>query len=130
METWEDIRVALDALLRLLALGLIGLAGWAIKTILPLALAALREAITSWAMERWTRRADEAAATIVDPRNPASSVPAEAAKMVAGIPDAAKALGAEQADAARAIERRVSLLRTAPLAGSAPPAGPREVIGR
>ncbi|WP_419900735.1 hypothetical protein [Roseomonas sp. USHLN139] len=120
METWEEIRAALDALLRLTALGVLAALGLAVRSVLPhlpaLFIAgaqALREWLTTMAKARWDARATEAAAAILDPENPAANVAAEASKMLAGIPDAVATLGGTKDAAQAAIERRVSALRVA-----------------
>jgi hypothetical protein len=117
METWEDIRVALDALLRALAAGLLGLAGYAVLALLPVARAALTEFITTRAWRRWTDVAAGAAAEIADPTNPAASVPAKAAEMVKGLPDAARILDGGQAAAERAINRALSAIKAGEVMG-------------
>jgi hypothetical protein len=128
METWEEIRAALDVLLRLLASGLIVMAGFAVKALLPVARAALTEWITTRAWTRWTAAADSRAAAILDPSNPASSVVAQAVDMMAGVKDAAAFLGGTQAAAQAAIERAISARK---VDGNAPPvAGGLTVVGR
>lgn len=113
METWEDIRTGLDALLRLAAVGLLGLAGYALRALLPLAKAALTEWLTTLAFARWTKVAEGAASELADPTNLASSVRAKAAEMVQGLPDAAAVLGGNQEAAERAISRALSEIKVA-----------------
>jgi hypothetical protein len=127
MDTWEDIRAGLDALLRLLAVGLLGLAGYAIKALLPLAKAALTEWLTTRAFARWTKVAAGAAAEIADPGNLATSIPAKAAEMVRGLPDAMAVLGGSQAAAERAISRALSEIKLAPSVEVVPV--PTNVVG-
>jgi hypothetical protein len=88
METWDEIRALLDLALRGLAIGLIGLLGYAVTLLVPIARAWLTEKITASAFARWTKVADGAAAEIADSSNPAVSVKAKAAEMVRGLPDA------------------------------------------
>jgi hypothetical protein len=113
METWDEIRALLDLALRELAVGLIGLLGYAITLLLPIARAWLAERITASAMVRLKDRAKEEVAAILDPTKPILSVPQIAAAMLDGMPQAVKNADASEAGVRALLNRTISEVKMA-----------------
>lgn len=111
MDSWEDIRATLDLVLRGLAAGLIGLLGYAVTLLLPIARAWLAERITASAVGRLTDRATEVAAQIVDPNSPISNVAQQASEMASTMPQAMANAGVSVEAVGRLISRKVSEIK-------------------
>jgi hypothetical protein len=111
METWDEIRALLDLALRGLAVGLIGLLGYAVTLLVPIARTWLAEKITSSAMARLTEQATGRAAQIVSGAAEAATVSQQAMEMASAMPQAMKNAEASVEGVGKLIARKVAEIK-------------------
>lgn len=111
METWEDIRMALDLALRGAALAAVGIFGYAVTLMVPIVRQWLAEKITFSAVSRLEGAIRAKAADIADPRIPVISTMAAAQEIAANKPQAMANSGSTVEGLANAIQDEVKRIK-------------------
>jgi len=108
MESWDEIRMGLDLLLRTFAVGVMGVAGYGVTLLLPVARQWLAEKITTSAVNRLEVSVKAKAAQILDPASPTISAITAAKEIAASKPQAMQNSGSTMPGLVNAIQEEVA----------------------